>query len=225
MERSELEAKAIDDVVMGCVSQGGEQAMQVGRNAVLASKHLGEGVPRGHHRSPVRFFAAGDPVRRAGRHERNAGRGHRRGVESMSRVPMGSTAMFHMKEGLGNYKSPGLEEKYPGIQWSQFMGAEMIAQKHGFSKDDLDRFALASHQKAIKATKSVCLRGRNRRRRDRNRRRVPSVTRSTRASASTPRWKASPASSCSAPKARSPPPAAARSATDRARCWWSASRR
>ena len=45
MERSGLEATAIDDVVMGCVSQGGEQAMQVGRNAVLASKHLGEGVP------------------------------------------------------------------------------------------------------------------------------------------------------------------------------------
>ena len=45
MERSGLEAKAVDDVVMGCVSQGGEQAMQVGRNAVLASKHLGEGVP------------------------------------------------------------------------------------------------------------------------------------------------------------------------------------
>ena len=76
------------------------------------------------------------------------------GVESMSRVPMGSTAMFHMKEGLGNYKSPGLEEKYPGIQWSQFMGAEMIAQKHGFSKDDLDEFALQSHRKAAKATEA-----------------------------------------------------------------------
>ena len=74
------------------------------------------------------------------------------GVESMTRVPMGSTAMFHMKEGLGNYKSPGLEEKYPGIQWSQFMGAEMIVKKHGFTKDDLDRFALSSHQKAIAAT-------------------------------------------------------------------------
>ena len=149
MERSGLEAKAIDDVVMGCVSQGGEQAMQVGRNAVLAAKRLGEGVPAvtidrqcGSSQQAIQFAAQAvmsgtqDVVIAAG-------------VESMSRVPMGSTAMFHMKEGLGNYKSPGLEEKYPGIQWSQFMGAEMIAQKHGFSKDDLDRFALESHQKAI----------------------------------------------------------------------------
>ena len=138
---------------MGCVSQGGEQAMQVGRNAVLATKHLGESTPAvtidrqcGSSQQAIQFAAQAvmsgtqDAVIAAG-------------VESMSRVPMGSTAMFHMKEGLGNYKSPGLEEKYPGIQWSQFMGAEMIADKHGFSKDDLDRFALESHEKAIAATK------------------------------------------------------------------------
>jgi acetyl-CoA C-acetyltransferase len=76
------------------------------------------------------------------------------GVESMSRVPMGSNATLHMKEGLGHYKSPRLEEKFPGIQFSQFMGAEMIAKKHGFSKDDLDKFALASHEKAIAATQA-----------------------------------------------------------------------
>ena len=154
MERSGLESKAIDDVVMGCVSQGGEQAMQVGRNAVLASKHLGEGVPAvtidrqcGSSQQAIQFAAQAvmsgtqDVVIASG-------------VESMTRVPMGSTAMFHMKEGLGNYKSPGLEEKYPGIQWSQFMGAEMIVKKHGFTKDDLDRFALSSHEKAIEATRS-----------------------------------------------------------------------
>lgn len=154
MERSGLDARAVDDVVMGCVSQGGEQAMQVGRNAVLASKHLGEGVPAvtidrqcGSSQQAIQFAAQAvmsgtqDVVIASG-------------VESMTRVPMGSTAMFHMKEGLGNYKSPGLEEKYPGIQWSQFMGAEMIVKKHGFSKDDLDRFALSSHQKAIEATRS-----------------------------------------------------------------------
>ena len=59
-----------------------------------------------------------------------------------------------MKEGLGTYKSPGLEKKYPGIMWSQFLGAEMIAKKHDLSKDELDRFALQSHTKAIAATKS-----------------------------------------------------------------------
>ncbi|MEL6529212.1 MAG: acetyl-CoA C-acyltransferase, partial [Pseudomonadota bacterium] len=69
-------------------------------------------------------------------------------------VPMGSNATLHMKEGLGHYKSPGLEEKYPKVQFSQFMGAEMIAQKHGFSKEMLDQFALESHQKAIAATEA-----------------------------------------------------------------------
>ncbi|MBX7535569.1 acetyl-CoA C-acetyltransferase [Qipengyuania sp. GH1] len=154
MLRSGLEARAVDDVIMGCVSQGGEQAMQVGRNAVLAAKHLGEGVPAvtidrqcGSSQQAIQFAAQAvmsgtqDVVIASG-------------VESMSRVPMGSTAMLHMKEGLGHYKSPGLEEKYPGIQWSQFTGAEMIVKKHGFTKDDLDRFALESHRKAAEATKS-----------------------------------------------------------------------
>ena len=153
VDRTGIDPQAVDDVVMGCVSQGGEQAMQVGRNAVLASK-LGEGVPAvtidrqcGSSQQAVQFAAQAvmsgtqDIVIASG-------------VESMTRVPMGSTAMFHMKEGLGNYKSPGLEEKYPGIQWSQFMGAEMIVRKHGFTKDDLDRFALGSHEKAIAATNS-----------------------------------------------------------------------
>jgi acetyl-CoA C-acetyltransferase len=72
----------------------------------------------------------------------------------MTRVPMGSTAIFHMKEGLGNYKSPGLEEKYPGVAWSQFMGAEMIVKKHGFTKDQLDQFAYTSHLRAKAATEA-----------------------------------------------------------------------
>ena len=154
MERTGVDPKAIDDVVMGCVSQAGEQSMQVGRNAVLASKHLLESTPAvtidrqcGSSQQAIQFAAQAvmsgtqDAVIASG-------------IESMSRVPMGSTATFHMKEGLGMYKSPGLEEKYPGIMWSQFMGAEMIVEKHGFSKDDLDRFALESHQKAIAATKA-----------------------------------------------------------------------
>ena len=154
VERSGIDPAAVDDVVMGCVSQGGEQAMQVGRNAVLATKHLGESTPAvtidrqcGSSQQAIQFAAQAvmsgtqDVVIASG-------------VESMTRVPMGSTAMFHMKEGLGNYKSPGLEEKYPGIQWSQFMGAEMIADKHGFTKDQLDSFALGSHTKAIKATET-----------------------------------------------------------------------
>ncbi len=154
VERTGIDPRTVDDVIMGCVSQAGQQAMQVGRNAVLATKHLGENTPAvtidrqcGSSQQAIQFAAQAvmsgtqDVVIASG-------------VESMTRVPMGSSAMFHMKEGLGNYKSPGLEKKYPGIQWSQFMGAEMMAKKHGFSKEDMDRFALASHEKAAAATRA-----------------------------------------------------------------------
>ena len=154
VSRSGIDPAAVDDVIMGCVTQAGEQAMQVGRNAVLASKLLPQSTPAvtidrqcGSSQQAVQFAAQAvmsgvqDVVIASG-------------VESMSRVPMGSNAMFHMKEVLGHYKSPGLEEKYPGVQWSQFMGAEMIVKKHGFTKEQLDAFALASHQKAKAATES-----------------------------------------------------------------------
>lgn len=152
IERSGIDPNAVDDVVTGCVSQAGEQAMQVGRMGVLASKNLPQSTPAvtidrqcGSSQQAIQFAAQAvmsgtqDIVIASG-------------VESMTRVPMGTNATFHMKEGLGHYKSPGLEEKYPSVQFSQFMGAEMIAKKHGFSKDSLDEFSLGSHQKAITAT-------------------------------------------------------------------------
>jgi len=152
--RSGIDPAAVDDVVMGCVTQAGQQAMQVGRNAVLASKLLPQSTPAvtidrqcGSSQQAIQFAAQAvmsgvqDVVIAAG-------------VESMTRVPMGSNAMFHMKEGLGHYKSPGLEEKYPGVMFSQFMGAEMLVGKHGLTKDDLDRFALNSHVKARAATEA-----------------------------------------------------------------------
>ncbi len=154
VERSGIDGAAVDDVIMGCVTQAGQQAMQVGRNAVLATKHLGERTPAvtidrqcGSSQQAMQFAAQAvmsgtqDVVIAAG-------------VESMTRVPMGTSAIFHMKEGLGHYKSPGLEAKYPGIQWSQFMGAEMIVKKHGFTRDELDRFALASHHRAAAASQA-----------------------------------------------------------------------
>jgi acetyl-CoA C-acetyltransferase len=157
--RTGIDGAAVEDVIMGCVSQGGQQAGQVGRNAVLAARLLPDSVPAvtidrqcGSSQQAIQFAAQAvmsgvqDIVIAAG-------------VESMTRVPMGSTAIFHMKEGLGNYKSPQLEEKYPGIMFSQFMGAEMIVKKHGFSKDQLDAFALSSHQKAIAATQAGAFAG------------------------------------------------------------------
>ena len=153
VDRSGIDPNAIDDVITGCVGQGGEQAVQVGRNAVLASK-LPQSTPAvtidrqcGSSQQAIQFAAQAvmsgtqDVVIASG-------------VESMTRVPMGTPATLFMKEGLGHYKSPGLEEKYPKIQFSQFMGAEMIAKKHGFTKEQLDSFALKSHQNAIAATEA-----------------------------------------------------------------------
>jgi len=73
------------------------------------------------------------------------------GVESMTRTPMFSSATV---KGLGSYMSPAMQKRYPGIEFSQFDGAEMIAKKYELSKDKLDQFALESHQKAIAATKA-----------------------------------------------------------------------
>lgn len=152
--RTGVDPAAVEDVIMGCVSQGGQQAGQVGRNAVLASKVLPQSTPAvtidrqcGSSQQAIQFAAQ---AVMSGTQEVVIAAG----VESMSRVPMGSTAIFHMKEGLGNYKSPGLEEKFPGITWSQFMGAEMIVKKHGFTKDQLDEFAFNSHLNAIAATQA-----------------------------------------------------------------------
>ncbi|SKB37188.1 acetyl-CoA C-acetyltransferase [Sphingopyxis flava] len=152
-ERNDFDTSKIDDVVTGCVSQGGQQTMDLGRNAVLASR-LPDSIPAvtidrqcGSSQQAVQFAAQGvmsgtqDIVLASG-------------IESMTRVPMGSVATLFMKEGLGNYKSPRLEEKYPGIMFSQFMGAEMIVKKHGFTKDDLDAFALESHRRAKAATEA-----------------------------------------------------------------------
>jgi acetyl-CoA C-acetyltransferase len=152
-DRNAFDPAAIDDVITGCVSQGGQQTMDIGRNAVLASK-LPNSIPAvtidrqcGSSQQAMHFAAQGvmsgtqDMVLASG-------------IESMTRVPMGSVATLFIKEGLGHYKSDRLEAAFPGIMFSQFKGAEMIVTKHGFTKDDLDQFAYESHLKAIAATNS-----------------------------------------------------------------------
>jgi acetyl-CoA C-acetyltransferase len=151
--RNDFDPKAIEDVITGCVGQGGQQTMDLGRNAVLAS-NLPNSIPAvtidrqcGSSQQAMHFAAQGvmsgtqDMILASG-------------IESMTRVPMFSTATLFEKEGLGNYKSERLEAAYPGIMFSQFDGAEMIVKKHGFTKADLDAFAYESHQKAITATKA-----------------------------------------------------------------------
>jgi acetyl-CoA C-acetyltransferase len=76
------------------------------------------------------------------------------GVESMSRVPMGSTGGFYTDLRPGSAKSPRLEARYPGIAFSQFAGAEMVADKHGLSREALDAYALESHRRAVAATRA-----------------------------------------------------------------------
>ena len=73
------------------------------------------------------------------------------GVESMTRVPMGLSAALPAQNGFGTYMSPGIQEQYPNIQFSQFVGAEMVAKKYGLNRDQMDEFSFQSHQRAIAA--------------------------------------------------------------------------
>ena len=153
VDRTGIDPARVEDVIMGCVGQGGEQAVNVARNAVLASK-LPESVPGtsidrqcGSSQQALHFAAqavmsgAMDVVIAAG-------------VESMTRVPMGSPSILAAKAGMGHYKSPAMEQRYPNIQFSQFTGAEMVAEKYGLTKDELDEYAYNSHQRAIAATQA-----------------------------------------------------------------------
>ena len=153
VDRTGADPALIEDVFMGCVSQVGEQATNVARNAVLASR-LPESVPGtsidrqcGSSQQAVHFAAqavmsgAMDIVIAAG-------------VESMTRVPMFSPNALAQKAGMGSYQSPAVNARYNNVAFSQFMGAEMMARKYGLSKDELDRYALLSHQRALAATQA-----------------------------------------------------------------------
>ena len=147
-----IDPAAIEDVIMGCVSQAGEQSMNVARNAVLASR-LPESVPGtsldrqcGSSQQALHFAAQAvmcgnqDVVIAAG-------------VESMTRVPMFTPSELARKAGLGEYTSPRMQQRYPGVQFSQFIGAEMIARKYGLTKQQLDEYSLESHRRAAAATR------------------------------------------------------------------------
>ena len=151
VERSGADPAQIEDVIMGCVMQAGEQSNNVARNAVLASK-LPESVPgtsidRQCGSSQQALHFAAQAVMSGAMDVAIAA-----GVESMTRVPMGLASSLPQKSGFGYYKSPNIEERYPNIMFSQFTGAEMMAEKYGFSKDELDEYSYQSHQRAIAAT-------------------------------------------------------------------------
>jgi acetyl-CoA acyltransferase len=143
-QRSGIDPAVVDDVVWGCVSQVGEQTLDIARTAVLAAGWpetvTGVTVDRqcGSSQQAVHFAAAGLI---AGQYDVVVAGG----VESMSRVPMGSSVQGQDPFG------PSFLARYGGVVPNQGVGAEMIAERWGFSRTKLDEFSLASHEKAAAA--------------------------------------------------------------------------
>ncbi|MDE1938583.1 MAG: acetyl-CoA C-acetyltransferase [Alphaproteobacteria bacterium] len=153
VERSRADPALIEDVIFGCVMQVGEQAVNIARNAVLASK-LPETVPAtsvdrqcGSSQQALHFAA--QAVKSGAMDVVVAG-----GVECMTRVPMGLSVMLPAQNNFGTYMSPNIVRRYSETPFSQFVGAEMMAEKYRLSKEHLDRFAYESHAKAIAATQA-----------------------------------------------------------------------
>ncbi|MEA3173439.1 MAG: acetyl-CoA C-acetyltransferase [Gammaproteobacteria bacterium] len=154
VDRTRIDPKAIDDVILGCVTQAGEQSFAFARNAVLASR-LPDSVPAvtidrqcGSSQQAIQFAAQAvmsgtqDMIIAAG-------------AESMSRVPMMSNLSLHAKAGIGTGPvSPRIAARYGVTEFSQFKGAEMIARKYALTRAVLDQFSLRSHQRAAAATKA-----------------------------------------------------------------------
>ena len=151
VHQSGIEPELIDDVIFGCVSQVGAQSGNVARNSILASS-LPESVPGttvdrqcGSSQQAIHFAIQ---AVMSGTQDVVIGGG----VEVMSMVPIGSNIKDGYDAGHGfPFDSAGISERYPGIFFSQFSGAEMMAEKWNLSREDLDRFALSSHQKAAAA--------------------------------------------------------------------------
>lgn len=152
VERTGVDPGKVEDVVFGCVTKAGEQAFHIGRSCVLASKLLPESTPAvtvdrqcGSSQQAVQFAA--QAVMSGVQDIVIAG-----GVESMTRVPMQSDFRLHEKSEIGEGPwSKQILEHYGVKEFSQFTGADMIAEKHGFNREQLDQFAVDSHRKAVAA--------------------------------------------------------------------------
>ena len=147
VERNDLDPGLVEDVIMGCVMQTGEQAVNVGRNAALAAGFpedvVGTTIDRqcGSSQQSAHFAAQGvmagayDVVIAAG-------------VESMTRVPMGVT----MQQGPGQPFGPMMQQRYAHGLVPQGISAEMISEKWGLTRQELDELSLESHRRAAQAT-------------------------------------------------------------------------
>jgi len=147
IERNDLDPELIDDVIMGNVSQTGEQAYNVGRNAALAAgfpesvpgvtidRQCGSSQQSAHFAAQAIMAGAQDVVVAAG-------------VENMTRVPMGITA----QQGPGRPFGARMLERYANGLVPQGISAEMIAEKWAIPREELDHLALESHRRAAQAT-------------------------------------------------------------------------
>jgi len=147
-ERTGIDPAIVDDVIMGCVMQVGEQSLNIGRNAVLAAGWP-ESVPAttvdrqcGSSQQALHFAAQGVI---AGAYDVAVAAG----VEVMTRTPMGASVV----KGMGFPFSETMQNRYEetGLP-PQGIGAEMIADEYGFTREDLDAFGAESQRRAAVAT-------------------------------------------------------------------------
>lgn len=151
LSRCGVDAGAIDDVIFGCVSQIGEQSNHIARSIVLAS-NLPQSVPAvtidrqcGSSQQALHFAA--QAVMSGTQDVVIAG-----GVEHMTRVPMGSPFRVPADAGLGSGPlSDVTKQRYGVAEFSQFVGAQMVADHYGLDRGAMDQFALDSHSKASAA--------------------------------------------------------------------------
>ena len=151
LDRTGVDPQVVDDVIFGCVSQIGAQTFNLARTSILASK-LPESVPGvtvdrqcGSGQQAVHFAA--QAVMSGNQDIIIAG-----GAENMTMVPIGSTYAVAAKAGMtGPFDSSEIQKRYPGASFSQFEGAERVAQKYGVTREELDNFAYQSHIKGAAA--------------------------------------------------------------------------
>mmetsp|Transcript_14514 Transcript_14514/g.35369 ORF Transcript_14514/g.35369 Transcript_14514/m.35369 type:complete len:404 (-) Transcript_14514:108-1319(-) len=155
VERNNFDAKLVDDVIFGCVSQYGAQSANIGRTIVLSSKHLPISVPGttvdrqcGSGQQAIHFAA--QAVMSGTQDIVIAG-----GTEVMSLVPIWSAVSDGVKMGRGDaFSGKGIQKRFgQGVRFSQFVGADLLARKHKITREEMEIFSADSHAKAAEATK------------------------------------------------------------------------
>jgi acetyl-CoA C-acetyltransferase len=152
VDRTGVDPGEIDDVLWGCVGQMGPQASNIGRTTVL-SAGFPERVPAatidrqcGSSQQALHFAA--QAVMAGVQDVVVAG-----GVEGMSQVPIGSPTTVGLEHGMAHPRGgQGWAERYGDQEISQFRGAELIAERWGLSREEMERYALESHARALRAT-------------------------------------------------------------------------